>query len=74
MLNRFCIDHIPNGIDTDAYQPLYTVQCRSALGIPSAKKVLMFTAAHEPLALPVYSDLTEDQQRYVVDQIREVYR
>ena len=46
MLNRFPIDRIPYGIDTDAYQPLDTSQCRSALGIPIRKKVLMFTAAH----------------------------
>jgi glycosyltransferase involved in cell wall biosynthesis len=44
MLNRFPIHHIPNGIDTEAYQPLEAEQCRSLLGIPTGKKVLMFGA------------------------------
>ena len=44
MLNRFSIHHIPNGIDTEAYQPLEPEQCRSLLGIPTGKKVLMFGA------------------------------
>ncbi|NEO43476.1 MAG: glycosyltransferase [Moorea sp. SIO4A3] len=44
MLNRFPVHHIPYGIDTEAYQPLDTEQCRSLLGIPKNKKVLMFGA------------------------------
>ncbi len=44
MLNRFPIHHIPYGIDTQAYQPLDPEQCRSLLGIPTGKKVLMFGA------------------------------
>jgi glycosyltransferase involved in cell wall biosynthesis len=44
MLNRFPIHHIPYGIDTQAYQPLDSEQCRSLLGIPIGKKVLMFGA------------------------------
>lgn len=44
MLNRFPIHYIPNGIDTKAYQPLDPEQCRSLLGIPTGKKVLMFGA------------------------------
>jgi glycosyltransferase involved in cell wall biosynthesis len=43
MLGRFTIHHIPNGIDTDAYQPLDPEQCRSILGIPTSKKVLLFS-------------------------------
>ena len=31
-------------------------------------------AAGDSLALPVYPELTEEQQRYVVEQIREFYR
>lgn len=42
MLGRFPIHHIPHGIDTDVYKPLDAQQCRSLLGIPFAKKVLMF--------------------------------
>lgn len=44
MLSRFSIHHIPNGIDTEVYQPLDTQQCRSILGIPNDRKVLMFGA------------------------------
>lgn len=44
MLNRFPIHYIPNGIDTEAYQPIDSEQSRSVLGIPTGKKVLMFSA------------------------------
>ncbi|MBD2343419.1 glycosyltransferase family 4 protein [Anabaena subtropica] len=44
MLNRFPIYHIPNSIDTDAYQPLNKDKCRDILRIPAQKKVLMFAA------------------------------
>ena len=44
MLNRFPIHFIPNGIDTDAYQPLDKEKCRFILDIPRNKKVLMFGA------------------------------
>ena len=44
MLNRFHIDRIPYGIDTEAYQPLEREQCRLLLGIPTSKTVLMFAA------------------------------
>jgi glycosyltransferase involved in cell wall biosynthesis len=44
MLSRFPIHHIPYGIDTDAYQALDPEQCRSLLGIPLGKRVLMFGA------------------------------
>lgn len=44
MLGRFPIHHIPNGIDTNIYQPLDADLCRFALGIPLKKKVLLFSA------------------------------
>ena len=44
MLSSLPIHHIPYGIDTQAYHPLDTEQCRSVLGIPPDKKVLMFGA------------------------------
>lgn len=44
ILNQFPIYQIPNGIDTEAYQPLDQEQCKSLLGIPANKKVLMFGA------------------------------
>ncbi|MGK7952766.1 MAG: glycosyltransferase family 4 protein [Xenococcaceae cyanobacterium] len=44
MLNRFPIYYIPNGIDTEAYQPLDSEQCKSLLGIPNGTKIVMFGA------------------------------
>ncbi len=45
MLNHLPIHHIPYGLDTEVFQPLDKEQCRSQLGIPKGKKVLMFGAA-----------------------------
>lgn len=42
MLSQFLIHHIPHGIDTKAYQPLDPEACRTALGIPKGKNVLLF--------------------------------
>lgn len=44
MLKNLPIHHIPYGIDTQAYQPLDSEECRFELGIPANKKVLMFGA------------------------------
>lgn len=44
ILQRFKIYHIPHGIDTEVYKPLSQEMCRSSLGIPQGKKVLMFVA------------------------------
>lgn len=41
MLQRFSIHHIPYGIDTEMYRPLNQQQCRSLLGIPDDKYVLL---------------------------------
>jgi len=44
MVGSFPIHHIPHGIDTTVYEPLDQAQCRSLLGIPRDKKVLVFVA------------------------------
>jgi len=44
ILDRFPIHHIPHGIDTEVYKPLNRNECRSVLGIPPGKKVLLFVA------------------------------
>lgn len=44
ILNTLPIHHIPNGIDTEIYQPLDPDLCRTVLNIPTGKKVLMFGA------------------------------
>ena len=46
LINRFRILHIPNGINTEIFQPYPLEECRSQLGIPLGKKVLMFAAAN----------------------------
>jgi glycosyltransferase involved in cell wall biosynthesis len=46
ILNCCPIEHIPNGIDTNLYQPLDVEESRSALGIQAHKKVLIFGAAN----------------------------
>ncbi|MGH7392656.1 MAG: glycosyltransferase [Candidatus Rokuibacteriota bacterium] len=45
LLARFPIHQIPNGIDTEVYRPLDRGHCRSLLGIPPDRKVLMWLAA-----------------------------
>lgn len=44
MLNHFEIIQIPNGVDTNTYQPIDQKNCREMLGIPQGKNVLMFSA------------------------------
>ena len=44
MLTRFPIHYIPQGIDTEDYQPIDTDKCRFSLDIPQNKKVLLFGA------------------------------
>ena len=44
ILNTLPIHHIPNGIDTETYQPLDPDLCRYVLNVPTGKKVLMFGA------------------------------
>jgi glycosyltransferase involved in cell wall biosynthesis len=46
ILSHLPVCHIPNGVDTTAYQPLDQAMCRAALGIPAHKKVLLFAAGH----------------------------
>ena len=42
MLGALPIHQIPNGVDTDVYQPLDRGHCRSLLGIPVAKSFIVF--------------------------------
>jgi dTDP-4-amino-4,6-dideoxygalactose transaminase len=64
------------GVETEIYYPipLHLQECFQYLGhapgdFPEAEK-----AAHASLALPIYPEITEEQQSYVVENVGEFYR
>jgi dTDP-4-amino-4,6-dideoxygalactose transaminase len=63
------------GVETEVYYPLplHLQECFSNLGYRLGDFPHAEAAARESLALPVYPELTEDQQRYIVHQIRRFY-
>ena len=64
------------GIGTEVYYPLplHLQECFAYLGHHSGDLPVSEDAAHESLSLPVYPELTEEMQRYVVEQITRFYR
>jgi dTDP-4-amino-4,6-dideoxygalactose transaminase len=72
-LRAFLGEH---GVETEVYYPLplHLQECFSHLGYQVGDFPHAEAAALESLALPVYPELTEDQQRYVMAQIGAFYR
>jgi dTDP-4-amino-4,6-dideoxygalactose transaminase len=64
------------GIGTEVYYPLpmHLQNCYRDLGHQKGSFPLSEQAAEEVMSLPIYPELTEAQQTYVVEMIAEFYR
>jgi dTDP-4-amino-4,6-dideoxygalactose transaminase len=64
------------GVETEVYYPisLHLQQCFRYLGYEKGAFPYAETAATEALALPIYPELTAEQQRHVVGQIKAFYQ
>jgi dTDP-4-amino-4,6-dideoxygalactose transaminase len=65
-----------NGIGTEIYYPLalHLQPCFAHLGYKTGAFPHAERATQETLALPIYAELSEAQQAYVVEQIATFYR
>ena len=64
---------IENGIGCDVYYPLclHEQECFTSLGYKAGDFPISEQAAKEVIALPIFSELTDEQIKYVADKVKE---